>query len=194
MTKRQHPGVTQMDYALGWVVLSYRGEPVVAHAGLIDGFRVLAVLLPERKAGFAIFANRHLTRLNPALGNALIDRLCGLPAKDWNAEYAKIGGGGPGGPARRRERPSAKRCGRRATRPADGLAGEVHPPGLRECRTGAGRQTGVAVQLVPGAGGALGREHLPSERTGRSRTRSPGGEGRAKTGVVRFGGIEFRRK
>lgn len=88
--KRQHPGVKQMTYGMGWVVYDYRGELVVAHGGLIDGFRVLTVLLPEHKAGFAIFANRHQTKLNLALGNTLTDLLAGLSAKEWNAEFRKI--------------------------------------------------------------------------------------------------------
>lgn len=89
-TKRQHPNVRQMTYAMGWVVYDYRGELVVAHGGLIDGFRVLTVLLPEHQAGFAVFANQHQTKLNLALGNTLTDLLLGLPAKEWNAEFVKL--------------------------------------------------------------------------------------------------------
>ncbi len=91
--RRQHPGVRQMTYAMGWVVYEYRGELVVAHGGLIDGFRVLTVLLPEHKAGFAVFANRHQTKLNLAVGNAITDRLTGKAGDrptDWNSEFRKI--------------------------------------------------------------------------------------------------------
>jgi hypothetical protein len=46
-------------------------------------------LLPERGVGFALLNNLHETKLNLALGNALIDHLLGLPAKDWTAHYQK---------------------------------------------------------------------------------------------------------
>ena len=85
--KIQNPETKQMSYAFGWVHYDYRGELIVAHGGLIDGFRVLMVLLPERGLGFAIFANLHQTKLNLALGNALTDQLLGLTTKDWNRYY-----------------------------------------------------------------------------------------------------------
>jgi len=79
-----HSETKQMHYGLGWVVYDYRGQTVVSHAGAIDGFRAHLTLLPERKIGIAILANLHHTRMNLALSNSLIDRLAGLPAKDWN--------------------------------------------------------------------------------------------------------------
>jgi hypothetical protein len=122
--KRQHPCVKQMTYAMGWVVYDYRGELVVAHGGLIDGFRVLTVLLPEHKAGFAIFANRHQTKLNPALGNTLADKLLGLPAKDWNAEFRRIDQQEAADKkAEREERAKARKPDEPPTRPAAELAG-----------------------------------------------------------------------
>jgi len=85
-----YPDSVQVSYAMGWVVYDYRGELVVAHGGVIDGFRVQVTLLPKRKIGFALLNNLHQTRMNIALGNDLIDLLCGLPAKDWNAYYLKL--------------------------------------------------------------------------------------------------------
>lgn len=128
-TKRQHPDVTQMDYAMGWVVYTYRGELVVAHGGLIDGFRVLAVLLPDRKAGFAVFANLSRTKLNPALGNTLIDRLLGLPAKDWNAAFLKLDEQEAAEKKTEREaRAKARKADRSPTRPEAELAGDYSAP------------------------------------------------------------------
>ena len=63
---------------------------LVSHAGLIDGFRAHLTLLPRKKLGLAILANLDQTRLNLALSNALVDRLLGAPAKDWNAHYREI--------------------------------------------------------------------------------------------------------
>ncbi len=126
-TKRQHPNVKQMTYAMGWVAYDYRGELVVAHGGLIDGFRVLTVLLPEHQAGFAIFANRHQTKLNLALGNTLTDLLVTKPgekATDWNAAFRKIDElEAADKKAERAAQAKARKPDEPPTRPANELAG-----------------------------------------------------------------------
>lgn len=128
-TRRQHPGVTQMDYAMGWVVYSYRGELVVAHGGLIDGFRVLTVLLPEHNAGFAVFANRERTKLNLALGNTLTDRLVGLPTKEWDKTFQALDEQEAADKkAEREERAKARKADRPPTLAAEKVAGEYTSP------------------------------------------------------------------
>jgi CubicO group peptidase (beta-lactamase class C family) len=89
-TQEMHPFTNQMAYAMAWVAQDYRGERLVSHAGLIDGFRVHLTLLPKRKLGLAVLCNLHQTRMNLALSNALVDHLLGAPAKDWNDHYRKI--------------------------------------------------------------------------------------------------------
>jgi CubicO group peptidase (beta-lactamase class C family) len=81
------PDTLLMSYGLGWVVHDYRGQLVVSHAGAIDGFRSQITLLPNAGLGFALLCNRHQTRMNLALTNLLIDRLLGLPPRDWHAYY-----------------------------------------------------------------------------------------------------------
>ena len=88
--KRLMPDTLQMSYGLGWVAQDYRGELVVQHAGLIDGFRVHITLLPNRGYAFAILANREATRLNLALSNSIVDLMLGLPSKDWNGYFGEI--------------------------------------------------------------------------------------------------------
>jgi CubicO group peptidase (beta-lactamase class C family) len=83
--RRQHPDTVQLAYGMGWLSYDYRGRRVVAHGGMIDGFRVHVALLPDDGVGFALFNNLHDTRMNQAVANALTDHLLGLPAKDWNA-------------------------------------------------------------------------------------------------------------
>jgi len=85
-----YPDTVQTSYAMGWVVYDYRGHAVVGHGGIIDGFRAQITLLPDAKIGFALVNNLHGTKMNLALGNILIDRLLGLPAKDWHAYYQKL--------------------------------------------------------------------------------------------------------
>jgi CubicO group peptidase (beta-lactamase class C family) len=85
-----HPLTQQMSYGMAWVIQDYRGELLVSHAGLIDGFRAHLTLLPKRRLGLAILANLDQTRMNLALSNTLVDRLLDAPAKDWNDHYRRI--------------------------------------------------------------------------------------------------------
>jgi CubicO group peptidase (beta-lactamase class C family) len=80
-----HPDTVQMSYGMGWVIQDYRGHRLVSHAGIIDGYRCHLTTAPDDKLAVVVLANLHRTRLNQALSNALVDRLLGLPAKDWNA-------------------------------------------------------------------------------------------------------------
>lgn len=85
-----HPETHLMSYAMGWVVQDFRGEMLISHAGLIDGYRVHLTLIPKRKLALAILCNLDRTRMNLALSNTLVDLLLGLPEKDWNAHYKGI--------------------------------------------------------------------------------------------------------
>jgi CubicO group peptidase (beta-lactamase class C family) len=88
-SKALFPETVQTSYAMGWVVSDYRGMKVVAHGGLIDGFRIQLTLLPEHDLAFAVLANLHDTRLPISTTNMLIDLYCELKPKDWNAYYLK---------------------------------------------------------------------------------------------------------
>ena len=85
-----YPDSHQISYAMGWVVYDHRGKSVVAHGGIIDGFRVQITLLPEEKLGIALFNNLHESKLNIALTNQLIDTILGLEPKDWTAYYRGV--------------------------------------------------------------------------------------------------------
>jgi len=89
-TRGEHPFTQQMSYAMGWVVQDYRGEKLVSHAGLIDGFRAHLTMIPKKKLALAILCNMDQTRMNLALSNDLVDLLLGAPAKDWNSHYQEI--------------------------------------------------------------------------------------------------------
>jgi hypothetical protein len=85
--KRFHPDTIQLAYGMGWIISDYRGLKVLSHGGMIDGFRTLVVLVPERKLAFAIFANLHDSKMVLALANSIIDRQLNLDPKDWNAIF-----------------------------------------------------------------------------------------------------------
>ena len=88
--KLQNPHTKMMGYALGWVTYDYRGELVVAHGGLIDGFRINIVLLPERGVGFGIMNDLDKTPMNLALANTWLDLILGAKPTDWNAHFRKL--------------------------------------------------------------------------------------------------------
>jgi CubicO group peptidase (beta-lactamase class C family) len=90
LPRAANPDTQLMSYAIGWVVQDYRGQLIVSHAGALDGFRAQITLLPNSGLGFALLCNRDQTRMNLALGNTLIDRLLGLPERDWNGYYQKL--------------------------------------------------------------------------------------------------------
>jgi CubicO group peptidase (beta-lactamase class C family) len=85
-----NPDTNLMSYALGWVVQDYRGHLLVSHAGALDGFRAHITLIPQAGYALAILANRHQTRMNLALSNTLVDRLLGLPPRDWNKYFREL--------------------------------------------------------------------------------------------------------
>ena len=85
-----NPDTDKLGYGLGWVVCDYRGKRVIAHGGMIDGFRSQITFLPTEKIGIAVLNNLHETRMNQAVTNTLIDRYCGLPARDWTGFFQKV--------------------------------------------------------------------------------------------------------
>jgi CubicO group peptidase (beta-lactamase class C family) len=127
--KAQNPDTKQMSYAMGWVVYDHRGELVVAHGGVIDGFRVQATLLPEHGVGFALLNNLHDTKMNLALGNTLIDLLLGLKAKDWTKHYQKVEADERAAKkAERAKRDGERKADVKPTHPPEKYAGEYDQP------------------------------------------------------------------
>lgn len=85
LLKSLNPDTVQMSYAMGWLVYDYRGCKVVAHGGMIDGYRIQITLFPENDLAIAVVHNVQESRMNQALTNLLADRALNLPVKDWNA-------------------------------------------------------------------------------------------------------------
>jgi CubicO group peptidase (beta-lactamase class C family) len=84
MPAPDQPEVQDAYYALGWIHESYRGHPLVAHNGAIDGFTVHLGFLPETGQGVILLANRDSAReALTALAYSAYDRLLGLPPLDW---------------------------------------------------------------------------------------------------------------
>jgi CubicO group peptidase (beta-lactamase class C family) len=118
--RAMNPDTLQMSYGMAWVIQDYRGHLLVSHAGAIDGFRAHLTLLPRDGYALALLSNRHQTRMNLALSNALVDRLLGLPPRDWTAFYrAQERKQEEDLIEQRRKRQAARK---RGTRPSLGLA------------------------------------------------------------------------
>jgi CubicO group peptidase (beta-lactamase class C family) len=88
--RAMNPDTEKLGYGLGWIVCDHRGKRVLAHGGMIDGFRAQITFLPDDKLGIAVLNNLHETRMNQAVTNTLIDRYCGLPAREWNGFFLKV--------------------------------------------------------------------------------------------------------
>ncbi|MGH7444163.1 MAG: serine hydrolase, partial [Longimicrobiales bacterium] len=74
------------SYALGWFVQDYAGDVVWMHTGSINGMSAIVGLLPDRRFGVVVLANRDHTELRHALMYRAFDLAAGNPQRDWSAE------------------------------------------------------------------------------------------------------------
>ena len=81
-------------YGMGWFLEDYRGEKVVFHTGSIDGLVAIVGLIPARRLGVVVLANRDHAELRHALMYRVFDSYLGGPQRDWGADmramYRKI--------------------------------------------------------------------------------------------------------
>ena len=83
------PDSMQLSYGLGWFVQDYRGHQLIIHAGDIDGFATMVVLLPEIHTGyFAVINMGSLYR--QVLSNQIADQLLHLPDAGWSERFKKM--------------------------------------------------------------------------------------------------------
>lgn len=85
-----------MAYGFGWFLQDYAGEKVAYHTGSIDGTVALVGLVPARRLGVVVFANRDHAELRHALLWRVVDahlrdaRSAAIPARDWSAELRAL--------------------------------------------------------------------------------------------------------
>ncbi|MBL8795919.1 MAG: serine hydrolase [Planctomycetia bacterium] len=124
-----HPFTVQLSYGLGWVVQDYHGRALASHAGVIDGMRAHIALAPDDRLGLAILSNRHMTRLNLALSNQLLDHLLGLRYHAWNEHYRKmVDNDEANEKAALKERLEGRKLNTRPSRPLESYVGEYNDP------------------------------------------------------------------
>jgi CubicO group peptidase (beta-lactamase class C family) len=73
-------------YGQGWFLEDYRGEFIAFHTGSIDGLSAIVGLIPAKRVGVVIFANRDHAELRQALMYTVFDRYLGPTTHDWSAE------------------------------------------------------------------------------------------------------------
>jgi hypothetical protein len=88
---RQQYGDEFTSYGLGWGMRSHKGEFLLEHDGMTDGFYSLVTLLPRRGIGIVALSNADAywdapqANLVPnIISYSIYDRLLGLEATDWN--------------------------------------------------------------------------------------------------------------
>lgn len=91
MPEADQPEVRHRSYALGWIHERYRGHPLVAHNGSIDGFVVHLGFLPETGQGLIVLLNRDFaTEALMAIAYSAYDRLLGLAPLDWEQRLQEM--------------------------------------------------------------------------------------------------------
>lgn len=79
----ERPDISPSDYAMGWMVDTYRGHQRVHHGGNIDGFSANVVLFPKDGVGIVALTNLNGTALRELIVRVIADRLFRLDKVDW---------------------------------------------------------------------------------------------------------------
>jgi CubicO group peptidase (beta-lactamase class C family) len=125
--RAMHPDTVQMSYGLGWVIQDYRGRRLVSHAGAVDGFRCHLTMVPDAHLGIVLLCNLQHTRMNLALSNRIVDRLLGLPARDWDRLFLDVARQ-EAAAERERARQARRHAGTRPSKELAAYAGDYEHP------------------------------------------------------------------
>jgi len=74
--------VRDAQYGIGWRVFDYAGQPLIFHAGAVQGYRAMMALLPDQNFGIVLMWNCESGAPSGLLATALDDMLA-LPSRDW---------------------------------------------------------------------------------------------------------------
>lgn len=88
-TQWQRVRTRDPGYALGWRIMHYDQDPLIFHAGAVQGYRAVAAILPHRDFGVAILWNSE-DNLPASLIPTILDRAIGLPDRPWLAMQARL--------------------------------------------------------------------------------------------------------
>lgn len=74
--------LSDASYALGWRVYEYAGQPLIFHAGAVQGYRSMIAFFPKSRFGAVMLWNCECA-LPTGLMPMLLDRYLGLREVDW---------------------------------------------------------------------------------------------------------------
>jgi beta-lactamase class C len=74
--------LSDASYALGWRVYEYAGQPLIFHAGAVQGYRSMIAFFPKSRFGAVMLWNCECA-LPSGLMPMLLDRYLGLREVDW---------------------------------------------------------------------------------------------------------------
>jgi CubicO group peptidase (beta-lactamase class C family) len=83
------PDSMQLSYGLGWFVQDYRGHQLILHAGDIDGFATMVVLIPEIRTGYFVVINAG-SLYRQVLSYQIADQLLHLSDAGWSERFKKM--------------------------------------------------------------------------------------------------------
>lgn len=86
---RRYIELSPASYALGWMVMTYRGHLLLQHSGGIDGFSSLTTCLPDDNIGIVILSNKDGCPVHTVVTYNACDRLLGLDEIGWNERIGK---------------------------------------------------------------------------------------------------------
>lgn len=73
------------SYGMGWMLSSYYGHYRVEHGGNINGFSANVCFFPSDSVGVVVLVNQNGSQVNAVIRNMIIDKLLGLPYRDWQS-------------------------------------------------------------------------------------------------------------
>jgi hypothetical protein len=125
------------NYGMGLFVQTYRGIEIAHHGGNIDGASALLVMVPSKRIGVVVLANRSGTRLRDALPFEIIDRLLGLESAGLLARHRQLEEKGfAGEDAAKAAGTSDRKPNTKPARPLGDYAAEYLHPGYGPMKVG----------------------------------------------------------
>lgn len=78
----------KVGYGLGWFVREWRGKKAIEHAGNIDGFNAVVMMLPEEKIGLVLLTNVTASPLTSEIRDIVFANLLDHPSTNAAAQPA----------------------------------------------------------------------------------------------------------
>ena len=126
----QYREMPYASYAMGWSVEPYRGYPMIAHSGGIDGFRSLTTLFPVEHIGIVVLSNVSQLNIPEILTYRVFELLVGLDETPWSERFMQEHRATRQGEQEGKERSKTKRIEETSpSHPLEAYTGDFEHPG-----------------------------------------------------------------